>query len=153
MSCYFQDSTEYTRISSWNMTDRWPGLSRSADTCYCEAIRDLPLPLSSFLKPLLIVGHQLLMPVILATQEAEIRKIAIQSQSQANISWGPILKIPITKKDWPSVSSGRAPAQQMWGPQFKPDRNKSLTPWRTVLGESCELNTLFHTVVWGDCRI
>jgi hypothetical protein len=38
-----------------------------------------------------------LMPVILATQEAEIRRITVQSQPQANSSRDPISKIPITK--------------------------------------------------------
>jgi hypothetical protein len=36
--------------------------------------------------------HQWLMPVILATQEAEIRRIAVRSQSWANTSRDPISK-------------------------------------------------------------
>jgi hypothetical protein len=43
-------------------------------------------------------GHQWLTPVILATQEAEIRRIMAQSQSQANSSQDTISKIPNTKK-------------------------------------------------------
>jgi hypothetical protein len=39
-----------------------------------------------------------LTPVILATQEAEIRRIAIQSQPWANNLQDPISKKPITKK-------------------------------------------------------
>jgi hypothetical protein len=35
-----------------------------------------------------------LTPVILAAQEAEIRRIAVQSQPEANSSQDPILKIP-----------------------------------------------------------
>jgi hypothetical protein len=38
------------------------------------------------------------MPVILATQEAEIRRIAVRSQSWENSLKDPILKIPIAKK-------------------------------------------------------
>jgi hypothetical protein len=38
--------------------------------------------------------------VFLATQEAEIRKMEIQSQPQANSSQDPILKKLITKKGW-----------------------------------------------------
>jgi hypothetical protein len=40
--------------------------------------------------------HQCLTPVILATQEAEIRRIMVQSQLQGNSSQDPILKKPIT---------------------------------------------------------
>jgi hypothetical protein len=39
------------------------------------------------------------MPVIIATQEAEIRRII-----QANSSRGPVLKKPITKKGWSGSS-------------------------------------------------
>jgi hypothetical protein len=39
-----------------------------------------------------------LMPVILVTQEAEIRRIVVQSQPQANSSQDPISKIPNTKR-------------------------------------------------------
>jgi hypothetical protein len=39
-----------------------------------------------------------LTPVILATQEAKVRRIAVQSQSWANSLGDPILKRPITKK-------------------------------------------------------
>jgi hypothetical protein len=38
------------------------------------------------------------MPIILATQEADIRRIEVRSQPQANRSQDPILKKPITKK-------------------------------------------------------
>jgi hypothetical protein len=38
------------------------------------------------------------MPVLLATQEAEIRRISVQSQLQANSFEGLISKKPITKK-------------------------------------------------------
>jgi hypothetical protein len=40
------------------------------------------------------------MPIILATQEAEMRRIIVQSQPWANSSRELILKKPITKKDW-----------------------------------------------------
>jgi hypothetical protein len=39
-----------------------------------------------------------LVPVILATQEAEVRTIAVQSQPRQIDPQGPILKKPITKK-------------------------------------------------------
>jgi hypothetical protein len=52
------------------------------------------------------------MPVILAIQEAEIRRMAVQSQPQANSSLDPISKKkkkqPITKKGWWSGSRCRS---------------------------------------------
>jgi hypothetical protein len=41
--------------------------------------------------------HWWLTPEIIGTQEAEIRRITIQSQPQANSSQDSILKIPITE--------------------------------------------------------
>jgi hypothetical protein len=38
--------------------------------------------------------------IILATQEAEIRRIAVQSHPEAKSSKDPISKIPNTKQDW-----------------------------------------------------
>jgi hypothetical protein len=38
-------------------------------------------------------------PIILATQEAEISRIVVQSQPKANSSQDPISKIPNTKKE------------------------------------------------------
>jgi hypothetical protein len=43
-------------------------------------------------------GHWRLTPVILATQEAEIRRIEVRRQPWANSSRDPITKIPNTKK-------------------------------------------------------
>jgi predicted secreted acid phosphatase len=51
--------------------------------------------------------RQWLMPVILTTQEAEIRRIAVQSQSQANTFGDPILKKLIIKKEWQSGSTSK----------------------------------------------
>jgi hypothetical protein len=51
-------------------------------------------------------------PVILATQEAEIRRITVQSQSQQNSSQDPILK-----KTHPKKRAGRV--AQGVGPEFK----------------------------------
>jgi hypothetical protein len=51
------------------------------------------------------------MPIILAaTQEAEIRRIMVQSQPQTNNSQDPISKNPSHRKGWWSGSSGRASA-------------------------------------------
>jgi hypothetical protein len=47
-------------------------------------------------------------PVNLAIQEAEIKRIA-SKQAQANSSQDPVWKIPNTKKDWWSGSSGKMP--------------------------------------------
>jgi hypothetical protein len=48
----------------------------------------------------LIVGLWWLTPVILASQEAEIRRIWVQSQPWANNPRDPISKIPDTKEGW-----------------------------------------------------
>jgi hypothetical protein len=47
------------------------------------------------------------MSIIPATQEAESRRIAVQSQPQANSSKDPMLKKLITKKVWWSGSRRR----------------------------------------------
>jgi hypothetical protein len=44
--------------------------------------------------------HQWFTPIILATQEAEIRRLMVQSQPQENSLQDPISKIPNTKKGW-----------------------------------------------------
>jgi hypothetical protein len=44
-------------------------------------------------------GHQWLTPVILVTQEAEIRRIRVRSQSRANSLWDPSPKNPSPKKE------------------------------------------------------
>jgi hypothetical protein len=50
------------------------------------------------------------MPVILPTQETEIRRIKVRSQPWANSLQDPILKIPNPEKDWRRGSSVRVPA-------------------------------------------
>jgi hypothetical protein len=57
-----------------------------------------------------------LTPVILATQEAEIRRIEVQSQPWANSFRAPILKKPFTKR-----AGGVA---QGVNPEFKPQYRK-----------------------------
>jgi hypothetical protein len=49
-----------------------------------------------------------LTPVILVTQEAEIRKIEVLSQPRENTSQDPFLKKPITKTGLGSGSSGKS---------------------------------------------
>jgi hypothetical protein len=48
-----------------------------------------------------------LIPVILATQKAEIRRIEVQSQPEQIVLRDPILKKPFTKKGWWSGSRYR----------------------------------------------
>jgi hypothetical protein len=57
-----------------------------------------------FIKNLLEARHWWLMPIILATQKVEIRRIEVQSQLWANSSKDPISKKKITKKCWWSGS-------------------------------------------------
>jgi hypothetical protein len=47
------------------------------------------------------------MPIILATQEAEMRRIEVQSQPWQIVLWDPISKKPVTKKGWWSSSRCR----------------------------------------------
>jgi hypothetical protein len=64
-----------------------------------------------------------LTPVILATQEAEIRRITVQSQPWANSSWDLILRNPSQK-----MAGGVA---QDVGSEFKPQyrkKKKTKTP-------------------------
>jgi hypothetical protein len=56
------------------------------------------VPTPVLLKIIIIAWYQWLMPVILATQEAEIRRIKFQSHPQANSSGDPILRNPLHKK-------------------------------------------------------
>jgi hypothetical protein len=55
-------------------------------------------------------GHQWLTPVIPATQEAESRRIAVQSQPAQIVCETLSRKKPIPKKDWRCGSRVRAPA-------------------------------------------
>jgi hypothetical protein len=61
----------------------------------------------NFLKNSVLAGHQWLIPVILATQEAEQEDQNLKP-TRANSLGNPILKIPNTKKSWWSASSGGA---------------------------------------------
>jgi hypothetical protein len=65
------------------------------------------------------------MPIILATREAEIRRIVVQGQpGQMVHETPPISKITRTKMDWRSRSSGRVPALRAQSPKFKPQSHK-----------------------------
>jgi hypothetical protein len=52
----------------------------------------------------MLARHWWLMPVILATQEAEVRRITDQSQPMQIVLEEPISKRPFTKKGWYSGS-------------------------------------------------
>jgi hypothetical protein len=73
------------------------------------------------------------MPIILATQEVEISRILVQSQSQANSSQEPISKNPITKKDWWSGSSSKSTYLASVSPSAtKKKRERELTSQRLL---------------------
>jgi hypothetical protein len=64
------------------------------------------------------------MPVILATWEAEIRRITVQGQS-GEIFHLTHLQNNQSKMDWSRCGSGnRVPALQVQSPEFKPQSNK-----------------------------
>jgi hypothetical protein len=54
-------------------------------------------------------GHRWLIPVILATQGADIRRIMVQNQPQANSSRDPNLKKNLSQKRAGGVAQGVSP--------------------------------------------
>jgi hypothetical protein len=65
-----------------------------------------------------ISWHHWLTPVILATQEAEIRRITVQSQPRANSSQDPISKNPSHTHTYTQNRAGGV--AQGEGPEFNP---------------------------------
>jgi hypothetical protein len=66
----------------------------------------------------MVAGHWWLTPVILATQEVEIRRIMVRSQPQASS-----LQDPSQKKRAGRVAQGV-------GPEFKPQYHKKKKKWK-----------------------
>jgi hypothetical protein len=80
--------------------------------------------------------HWRLMPVILATQEAEIRRTVVQSQPEQISLWDPISIKPITKRgDAGGVAQGV-------GPEFKPQYQKKNPKTYT----QC-FHMVFHSII------
>jgi hypothetical protein len=73
-------------------------------------------------------GHRWLTPIILDTQEAEIKRIKVQSQPRQIVCEILSRKKPITKKSWWSGSRCR-----LWVQTAVPQK-KSFNPWINVSG-------------------
>jgi hypothetical protein len=85
-----------------------------------------------------------LTPLILATQEAEIRRIAVQSQPGQIVLETLFWKKTQQKKDWCGDSNGIVAVWQVWGPDFKPQycQNKQAKKLAHVV--MCEYFTPFY---------
>jgi hypothetical protein len=63
--------------------------------------------------------------IVLATQEAEIKRLTVQSQPGQTVQQETLpQKYPAQEKGWPSGSSGSLPAYQARGSQFKHQYHK-----------------------------
>jgi hypothetical protein len=100
-----------------------------------------------------LAGRWWLTPVILATQEAEIRKITVQSQLWANS-----LQDPISKNPSHTHTKASGVAQHV-GPEFKPQppqKTKDLTAglfWGVIIADIKEMRlnlTLQESRVQGN---
>jgi hypothetical protein len=84
---------------------RWAGIGNAGPVTWSLVDLYKDFGFTSFvIRPPWQASHQWLIPVILGTQrtdqEAEIRRIVVQSQPWANSSSDPILKIPNRKQGW-----------------------------------------------------
>jgi hypothetical protein len=85
-----------------------------------------PVPKAKHKKTSFMAGHQWLMPILLATQEAEIRRIAVQSQHR------PYLEKPLHKKGWWSGLRQR-PSQTSVLPKEKNPKTRMLSAFLSLL--------------------
>jgi hypothetical protein len=92
-------------------------------------------------------GHQLLMPVTLANQEADIRRIWFEASPGQIIHETLSRKYPTHKKEWKNGSSGRVPASHCETLSSKPSTAKTKQHTHT------HIHTHTHQVRHGGTQL
>jgi hypothetical protein len=105
-----------------------PGLQSKTLSQNSQPTHQTKTKIKTNIKEQEIASSQGLTLVILASWEAEIRRITHSSRSAwANSSQDPVSKITRKKMDWRHDSSSRESTLQTWSPEFKPQSRQNKT--------------------------